>query len=58
MYNYDIQFVNDYGHIVKDIFCECKTDKAAIAKAKKEKIYYPDCHIEIINMDTRKRIYA
>ena len=58
MYTFDIQFVNSYGHVVKDIFYKAKTEKAAITKAKKEKFCYPECYIEIINMDTMKRIYA
>jgi hypothetical protein len=58
MYSYNIMYVNSYGHIIANIFTGCKTDKAAITKAKQYKSLYPECHIEIINLDTRKRIYA
>jgi hypothetical protein len=55
---YIIQYVNNYGHIVKDIYTESSSEKQVIEKAKQEKLYYPECYIEILNLDTRKRIYA
>lgn len=59
MLRFEIEFVNNYGHIVKSFMYECKTEKQAINKAKKEKnIMYPECHIEIICFDSLKRIYA
>lgn len=60
MYHFIIEFMNSYGHVINSFYYDCKTEKAAIAKAKKEKgIMYPDCSwIEIINLDTKKRIYA
>ena len=62
MFNYEIEYVNRYGHVVYSFTCECKTDKQAITKAKKvkqEKMLYPETSwIEIICFDTGKRIYA
>ena len=59
MYHYVIEFINNYGHVIGSIYCDYKTDKAAVQKAKKEKFLYPDSSwIEVINLDTRKRIYA
>ena len=58
MDKYEICFVNNYGHIVKRIFNEFRTEKQAITLANSEKSMYPDCYIEILNLDTRKRIYA
>lgn len=58
MLHFEIEYVNDYGHIVKNIQYECKTEKQAIWKARKEKDLFPECHIEIICFDSLKRIYA
>ena len=58
MNKYEICFVNNYGHIIKSIFNEFKTENQAIMLAKKEKFMYPECYIEILNLDTGKRIYA
>ena len=63
MLHYEIQFINTYGHIIYSVFVDCKTDKQAIAKAKREKkttgIIYPDtAWIEILCFETKKRIYA
>lgn len=57
MYTFDIEYVNRYGHIVKS-FHFAGTEKQAIKAAKKDKDLYPECHIEIICYETRKRIYA
>ena len=63
MNHYVIEFLNSYGHVIHNIYIDCKTDKTAIQKAKREKakegIIYPDtAWIEIINLDTKKRIYV
>lgn len=52
-----IQYVNKYGHIVKE-FKYAGTEKQAINSAKKDKFMYPECFIEIINTETFKSIYA
>ena len=58
MYTFYVNFINSYGHIVNSFVHKGKTEKQAIAKAKKEKFLYPECYIEIICYETRKRIYA
>lgn len=58
MLTFYINFINSYGHIVKSIEHKCKTEKQAVSKAKKEKFLYPECYIEILCYETRKRIYA
>ena len=60
MFNFEIEFLNKYGHIIKSFYIENCTEKQAIRKAKKEKTdLYPDCAwSEILNLNTRKKIYA
>ena len=56
---FEIELINSYGHIVYSFVYKCKTEKQAITKAKKERFFYPEtAWIEIINTETRKRIYA
>lgn len=57
---FEVEFLNSYGHVIYSFCYECKTEKQAITKAKKEKKeLYPDCAwIEILNLNTMKRIYA
>lgn len=57
MFNFEIEYINRYGHIVHS-FTIKGTEKQAIKAAKKDKDLYPECHIEIICFETRKRIYA
>lgn len=57
MFTFEIEFVNEYGHIVHS-FTFSGTEKQAIRAAKKDKDLYPECWIEVICFETRKRIYA
>lgn len=57
MFTFEIEYVNAYGHIVH-YFTINGTEKQAIKAAKKDRDLYPECHIEIICFETRKRIYA
>lgn len=58
MLTYEIQYINRYGHIVYSFQVKKDTDKKAIMAAKKQKFMYPECWIEILCHETRKRIYA
>lgn len=57
MYKFIIQYINNYGHIVKELLF-AGTEKQVINAAKKDKFLYPECYIEIINTETFKSIYA
>lgn len=59
MKKFEIELINNYGHVVKSFIYECKTEKQAITKAKKEKTFYPEvAWTEVICFDTGKRAYA
>ena len=61
MFHYEIEFINSYGYIINSFSIQCKTEKQAISAAKKEKItgLYPEiAWIEIVCLETKKRIYA
>lgn len=57
---FEIEFINSYGHIIYSYRIENKAEKQVIQAAKKKKKdLYPDAAwIEIINLETLKRIYA
>ena len=57
MFDFIIEYVNNYGHVVHSIKLEKKTERQAIITANKNKFYYPECYIEILNLNTLKRIY-
>lgn len=57
-FRFEIELLNSCGHVLKTIYLENKTERAAVIRAKKEKKLFPDmAWIEILNLDTMKRTY-
>ena len=58
MYTFEIEYINEYGHIEYSFVIADATEKQAIDAATAYKSLHHGCNTEIICFETKKRIYA